>query len=103
MEKRSYSNAVEDIDTDDPESKKEVFVNRIGVNTDILETLEAHLSSWNKIRRVFAMVLKFETNLLRKAVPKGDKTELHQQIDTLEQLLNIAKIEIAGEKIIKMA
>ena len=102
MEKRSYSNIVEDIDADDPETKKEVFVNRIGVKTDILET-EALFSRWNKIRRVFAMVLKFETNLLKKAVPKGDKTELHQQIDTLEQLLNIAKIEIAGKKVIKMA
>ena len=32
------------------------------------------------MRRVFALVLKFKTNLLRKAFSKRDKTELHQQI-----------------------
>ena len=73
------------------------------MKTDILETLETHLSSWNKMKRVFALVLKFKTNLLRKAFPKRDKTELHQQIGTSEQVVSIAKIEAAGKKIIKMA
>ena len=57
--KRDYT--VEDIDTDDLETKKGVFVNRIEVKTDIQKTLETHSSSWNKIRRVFALVLKFRT------------------------------------------
>ena len=74
-----------------------VFVNRIEVKTDILETLETRLSSWNKMRRVFALVLKFKTNLLTKAFLKRDKTELHQQIGTSEQLLSIAGIETAGK------
>ena len=55
------------------------------------------------MKRVFALVLKFKTNFLRKAFPKWDKTELHQQIGTSEQLLSIARIEAAGKKIIKMA
>ena len=55
------------------------------------------------MKRVFALVLKFKTNFLRKAFPKSDKTELHQQIGTSEQLLSIARIETAGKKIIKMA
>ena len=42
-----------------------------------------------------------KTNLLRKPFPKRDKTELHQQIGTSEQLLSIADIEAAGKKIIK--
>ena len=94
---------IKEIDTDDPETKKGLFVNMIEVKTDILETLETCLSSWNKMRRVFALVLKFKTNLLRKAFPKRNKTELHQQIGTSEQLLNVAEIEAAGKKIIKMA
>ena len=36
---------VEDIDIDGPETKKEVFVNKTEVKTDILETLETHFSS----------------------------------------------------------
>ena len=100
MEKRSY---IEEIDTDDSETKKEVFVNRIEVKTDTLEILETHFSSWNKTSRVFALVLKFKTNLLREAFPKRDKTELHQQIGASAQLLSISEIEIAGKKIIKMA
>ena len=74
---------VKDIDTDHPETKKEVFVNSTEVKTDILETLETHFSNWDKIR---------------KAIPKRDKTELHPQIGTSEQLLSIAEIEIGGKK-----
>ena len=73
------------------------------MKTDILESLETRLSSWNMMRRVFALLLKFKTNLLRKAFPKRDKTELHQQIGISEQLLSIAEIEPAEKKIIKMA
>ena len=42
------------------------------MKADILETLETRLLSWNKMGRVFVLVLKFETNLLRKAFPKRD-------------------------------
>ena len=42
---------VKDIDTDHPETKKEVFVNSTEVKTDILETLETHFSNWDKIRK----------------------------------------------------
>ena len=62
---------VEEIDTDEPDIKKEVFVNRTEVKTDILETLEIRFSSWNKMRRDLALVF-----------PKRDKTELHKQIGT---------------------
>ena len=76
---------------------------RIEVKTDKLETLETCLSSWNKMRKVFALVLKFKTNLLRKAFPKRDTTVLHQQTGTFEQLLSIVEIEIAGKKLINVA
>ena len=89
---------MKEVDTDDPETKTEVFVNRIEVKTDILETLETCLSSWNSMRRVFALVLKFKTNFLRKVLPKRDKTELHQQTGTSEQLLSIREIEAVEER-----
>ena len=95
---RKRHHTIKEIDTADPETKKEAFVNRIEVKTDILETLETRFSSWNKMRRVFALVLKFKTNLLKKAFPKRDKTELRQQIGTSEQLLSFAEMEAAGKK-----
>ena len=50
------------------------------------------------MKKLFALVLKFKKNLLRTAFPKRDKTELHQQMGTSEQLLSIAEIEIVGKK-----
>ena len=94
---------IEEIDAADPETEKEVSFNRIEVKTDTLETLETRFSSWNKMGRVFALVLKFKTNLLRKFFQKRDKTELYQQIGTSEQFLSNAEIEIVKKKIIKMA
>ena len=73
------------------------------MKTDKLETLETCLSSWNKMKKVFALVLKFKTNLLSKAFPKRDTTVLHQQTGTFEQLLSIVEIEIAGKKLINVA
>ena len=93
----------EEIDTDDPKTKKDVFVNRTVVKAGTLETLETHFSSWNKMRRVFELVLKFKANLLRQVFLKRDKAELHQQIGTSEQLLSIAEIEIVGKQIIYIA
>ena len=57
--------AIKENDTNDTEIKKEVFVNRMDEKTE---------------------VLKFRTNLLRKAFPKRDKTELPQQIGTSEHI-----------------
>ena len=68
--------AVEEINTDDLETKKEVFLNRTEVKTDTLETLETSFSSWNKMRRVFVLVLKF--NKTCKEKPRRDETELNQ-------------------------
>ena len=66
---------VEEINTDDLETKKEVFLNRTEVKTDTLETLETSFSSWNKMRRVFVLVLKFNTNMQRKAKKRWNRAE----------------------------
>ena len=65
---------VEEIGTNGLEITKEVFVNRIEVKIDILETLQTRLSRWSNMSSVFAMVLKFKTNLIKKTFPKRDKT-----------------------------
>ena len=65
---------VEEIGTNGLEITKEVFVNRIEVKIDILETLQTRLSHWSNMSSVFAMVLKFKTNLIKKTFPKRDKT-----------------------------
>ena len=65
---------VEEIGTNSLEITKEVFVNRIEVKLDILETLQTRLSRWSNMSSVFAMVLKFKTNLIKKTFPKRDKT-----------------------------
>ena len=65
---------VEEIGTNSLEITNEVFVNRIEVKIDILETLQTRLSRWSNMSSVFAMVLKFKTNLIKKTFPKRDKT-----------------------------
>ena len=80
---------IKEIDIDDSETHKEVFINRIKVKPNIIETLETRLSSWDKMRRVFVLVLKFKTNLLRKDFPNKDKAELQWQIGTSEVFLKL--------------
>ena len=49
------------VDTPDPEVKKEILVNAITINSDILGRVKRRISSWNKMRRVIAMVLRFKS------------------------------------------
>lgn len=53
------------------------------------------------MKRVFALVLKFKGNLLRKVFSIRDEGKLHQQIRKSEQPLNIAEINFAGKKVTK--
>ena len=57
---------VENIDPDNPKTKKAVLFNRTKVKIDILETLETHFSSWNKTR---------SECLLEKVFPNKDRAE----------------------------
>ena len=50
---------------DDPEIKKCLQINCISSGNDILEALESKISSWYKIKRVVAMVLRYK-KLLKK-------------------------------------
>ena len=69
--------------------------------TRSFSTEEECFPSWNKMKRVFALVLKFKANFLRKVFSIRDERKLHQQIRKSEQPLSIAEINFAGKKVIK--
>ena len=54
------------INPEDPELKKDVHVNQIVVQTDILPVLENHASTWLKIVRIAALMILFVKNLKTK-------------------------------------
>ena len=45
---------------DDPEINKCLQINCISTGNDILEALESRISSWYKMKRVVAMVLRYK-------------------------------------------
>ena len=72
----------------DPEIKKCLQINCISTGNDIMEALESWISSWYKMKRVVAMVLRYKK--LLKKVPKGEGQG--EMINS--SLLKEAKIEI---------
>lgn len=71
---------------DDPEIKK---LNCVSAGKDILEALESMISSWHKMKRVVAMMLRYKKLLLKK-IKKG---ESEGKIIN-NSLLKDAKIEV---------
>lgn len=61
---------VKDMGFDDPETKKEVFVNKMELKNGIFEILETRFSGQNLMTRVFTFVLIFKTNFLKKTFKK---------------------------------
>ena len=47
-----------------------ILVNAITMNADLSRRLERTISSWNKIRRVIAMVLRFKKTITREVISK---------------------------------
>ena len=72
----------------DPEIKKCLQINCISTGNDIMEALESWISSWYKMKRVVAMVLRYKK--LLKKFPKGESQG--EMINS--SLLKEAKIEI---------
>ena len=72
----------------DPEIKKCLQINCISTGNDIMEALESWISSWYKMKRVVAMVLRCKK--LLKKFPKGESQG--EMINS--SLLKEAKIEI---------
>ena len=54
----------------DPEIKLAVTVNVITIKQDLLSQLEGRISSWEKMKKVVAHILKIETQLLQKIKQK---------------------------------
>lgn len=63
---------VKDMGFDDPETKKEVFVNKMELKNGIFEILETRFSGQNLMTRVFTFVLIFKTNFLKKTFKKKE-------------------------------
>ena len=72
----------------DPEIKKCLQINCISTGNDILEALESKISSWYKMKRVVAVVLRYKKFI--KKVPKGESQD--EMISS--SLLKEAEIEI---------
>ena len=82
------------LDYDDPEIKNEAKVNFIKSNPNsILNWLEASISSWNKMKRIVAIILRYKWILKQKILKKP-----------LEQLenINVQLLEAANLEIVKM-
>ena len=79
---------VKDMGFDDPETKKEVFVNKMELKNRIFEILETRFSGQNLMRRVFTFVLKFKTNFLKKTFKKKE-AESRYTTGSSQQFLNI--------------
>ena len=95
--------AVADLEDDDPEIKKDntVKVNFISTNSDILTCLEERISSWSKMKRVFAYVLKFIKLLSIKI--KTQRSVSGNQDDVINfNALSVGIIEESGRSLIKM-
>ena len=54
----------------DPEVKLLIAVNVITIEQDLLRQLEGRISSWKKMKKVVAYILKLKTQLLQKIKQK---------------------------------
>ena len=94
----SINEEVASISTDDPELKKSINVNQIQIKeskySDILTGLEERISSWSKMKRIFAYALRFIRLTLKKIADKKF-IEQHSEFD-------VQLIEEAGIMLIKM-
>ena len=75
----------------DPEIKKCLQINCISTRNDILEALESRISSWYKMKKVVAMVLRYKK--LLKKVQKGESQG---------EMINSSLLKEAEIEIIKM-
>ena len=74
---------------DDPEIKKCLKINCISTGNNILEALESRISSWYKMKKFVAMVLRY-----KKLLKKIRKGKSQGEMINNSSLLNEAEIEI---------
>ena len=55
---------------DDPEITKDLKVNAVQLENDILDNVEKRLSNWCKLKRIIALVLIYLEKIAFKSPPK---------------------------------
>ena len=83
----------------DPEMKPAVAVNVITIKQDLLSQLERRISSWEKIKKVVAHILKLKAQLLQKI--KQKKAILTSNMESTA-LIDVELLHEASDSIIKL-
>ena len=88
---------------EDPELKTPVKTNKSAVEDDLLENIEEKYSCWLNIKRIIALVLKWEysTEQKKEMIPTRSKKVLHFSINNLK-LLDVKLLRETEKCIVKM-
>ena len=88
---------------DDPELKKQVKINKIAVESDLLGNIEEKYSCWLKIKQIIALVLIWRIGTeKREMLPTRSKKVSDFSNDNLN-LLDVELLQDAEKCIVKMA
>lgn len=85
------------IDDADPEVKRPTVCANYGSNPDLMARIINRYSSWNRLRRVVAWVLRYKANLLRQS--KKRKAEQTDEIESPGSMNFISEVEIQNAEI----
>ena len=86
------------VNSDDPELKKDLVVSYMLATPDVLSALEMHVSYWSRMVRVVALVIRFKNNLVSAIKHKASNKTLNEN----QSLLDTSLMEEAKNIIIKM-
>ena len=87
---------------DDPEVRKEVTVNAIGIeNYNILDTLEERISCWVKMRRTLSYVKKFICRLRGKIKRRNSSNNADQEYPCVLNFADIQDAELSSSNCTK--
>ena len=64
------------VNSDDPELKKNLVISYISATSDVLSALEMHVSYWSRMVRVVALVIRFKSNLVSAIKHKASNKTL---------------------------
>ena len=98
-EKQTMNRTYTQVNSDDPELKKDLVVSYISATSDVLSALEMHVSYWSRMVRVVALVIRFKNNLLSAIKHKASNKTLNEN----QSLLDTSLMKEAKNIIIKMA
>ena len=97
-EKWNVNRTYTQVNSDDPELKKDLVVSYMSATSDVLSALEMHVSYWSRMVRVVALVIRFKNNLVSAIKHKASNKTLNEN----QSLLDTSLMEEAKNIIIKM-